>query len=204
MNALAYYLPNILRYSTPPTTIETMQKAVADKRRMWYVSVGEFFDREGDGWARANVPEVPHEAWRVPGFDDEPRDGFHFPQSEAVATIFFHPGTIPDEIHYGGKQGFANDGPAQVRLNPGDVLEAELEKKGGGARTLEIEFASKKPAAFEVLLAGQLLARVIETGRVKGEREMQWDAGVGAGAVLVQVRNMSAEDPLFIRRIAVR
>lgn len=203
MNALAYYLPNLLRYSTPPTTWEAMQNAVQENRRMWYVSVGEYFDKEGDGWARANLKAIPFEAWRAADWVYEPTDAFSFPQSEALAEIFFNAGELPGEIEYAGKQGFANEGTTQVRLNPGDVLEAKLELKGGRARFLEITFTSKKPAQFDVSANGEKLAQVRETETDRGERAMRWELGEGGDTVLVRVMNASAEYPMFVRRISL-
>jgi hypothetical protein len=201
MNALAYYLPNLLRYSTPPTGLEAMQEGLRENRRMWYVSVGEYFDREGDGWARANLRAVPSQEWRAPGWVYEPQDAFSFPQSEAPATILFHAGELPGEIEYAGKQGFANEGTAQVRLNPGDVLEAKLKLAGGETRVLEITFASKKPAQFDVSADGTVLAKVRETAPDRGERALRFTVAGGGDAVLARVNNVSAEHPLFVRSI---
>lgn len=203
MNALAYYLPNLTRFNTPPTTLETMQTALQAERRIWYVSVGDYFDKEGDRWARQMLTPIPASDWREPNLVYEPTDDFVFTQSESPATIYLHNGKFPSEILYAGKQGFANDGPAQIRLNPQDLLEAKLALATQSTRVLELEFASKTPAQFDVMVNGKPIAQVREKQAPKGARTMQWVLSETSDAVLIQVQNQSGENPLFVRRISL-
>ncbi len=203
MNAFAYYVPNLLRYSTPPTTLEAMQNAVKENRRVWSISVGDYFDREGDGWARKNLAVISAQEWRAETLVYEAASEFSFPQSEAHATIFFHNGEIPSVIRYAGKQGYANDGPAQVRVHPNETLEAKLNLGGGETRLLEIEFASKKNARFDVRVNGKLVAAVREENADKGERVLRWQLEEEDEVVLVQIKNVSNEFPLLVRSLAL-
>lgn len=202
MNALAYYLPNLLAYSTPPPGLETLKGARTEGRRLWYISLGDYFDRESSGWAKENLQRIPDEAWQRDDLVYEATDGFLFPQSESAATIYYLDGDLPSEIVYKGRQGFANEGVEQLRVNANESVEAKLKSKGGG-RTLEILFSTKKPPQFEVTVNGKKLAAVWETNAAKGERALRWELeGKGDAPVLVRVTNKN-EAPLYIKRVAL-
>lgn len=203
MNALAYYLPNLLRYDTPPTTLERLESAVKENRRLWYVSVGDYFDKEGETWAREHLSVVAARDWLEDDLDYAPSDRFVFTQSEGLATLYFYEGEVPAEIVYRGRQGFANEGVERLRVNPNETVEAKLQFQGNEARVLEIGFTSKKPVQFDVTVNGELLAQVRETRAKRGERAMRWTLGREDDVVLVQVRNVSAEVPIFLKGIAL-
>lgn len=204
MNALAYYLPNLLRYDTPPPTLENLQNGVSDNRRLWFVSVGEYFDKEGETWARAHLSVVPPAEWLEGDLDYTVSSGFIFTQSEGLATIYFHNGEIPSEVVYRGRQGFANEGVERLRVNPDETVEAKLQLRGEAARVLEMKFTSKKPVEFDVVVNGQVLGQVREKEPRRGEREMRWTLEGNDKVVAVQVRNVSKEIPLFLKGIALR
>ncbi len=202
MNALTYYLPNLLRYDTPPTSIERMEDAIAAKRRIWYISVGEFFDPEGEAWVREHLERVPDEEWQEPGLDYVPQDDFRFTQSEHLAVLYKHGGTTPVEIVYRGRQGFSNENTEQLRLNPGETVEMTLEAGVGVGKMLTIELSSKKPAQFEVALDGEPLAVVREEGAEKGGRVLRF-ALPADGEILVGITNQNTEFPMFIRKVGI-
>jgi hypothetical protein len=204
MNALTYYLPNLLRYDTPPTTLETLANAKNKDRRIWYISVGEFFDPEGDAWARENFEVVSLHEWLEPTLKYAPESPFEYTQSEHLATLYFRDGTLPSAIGYSGRQGFSNENIDRLKMNPGEMLEAELELDTSGARALEIEFSSKKAAQFDVNVDGELLARVREDEADKGAETMVWQLRDGDKNVVVRLTNESDEFPLFIRGVALR
>lgn len=203
MNALTYYLPNLLRYNTPPTTVEALENAQKENRRMWYISAGEFFDPAGEAWARGNLSVVPLTAWLEPSLDYASASEFEYAQSEHLATLYFWDGTVPSEIIYVGRQGFSNENIERLKMDPGETLEAELESSVSGARDLEIEFASKKAAQFDVLVNGEVLAQVRESEAERGERSLAWRMPQGTAHALVRVVNSSTKFPLFIHRIAI-
>jgi hypothetical protein len=203
MNALTYYLPNLLRYDTPPTTIESMQGALNDRRQMWYVSAGDFFDPEGEEWARENLGVVPNNAWQDASLDYQPRDDFRFTQSEHLATLYVRAGELPSEIVYRGRQGFSNENTEQLRLNPGETLEAQLRAADGDADVLEIELASKKPAQFDVLIDGNLVEQVREDESEKGARTLAVNLS-GQSVILARVTNRNPDFPMFLRRLGVK
>lgn len=204
MNALTYYLPNLLRYHTPPTNVEQLEGALKENRRIWYVSAGEFFDPEGEAWARENLEIVPVSQWAEPTLRYAPESAFEYTQSEHLATLYFHDGNVPAEIVYMGRQGFTRGEIERVKVNPGETLEAELELNAGSGRDLEFEFSSKKAAAFDVTVNGALLAQVRDMEADKGARTAQWHLAAGDDTVQVRVTNRSTEFPLFIMRIALR
>lgn len=201
MNALAYYLPNLLRYDTPPTTVEAMQNAVNVKRRVWYISVGDYFDKEGDTWARQNFQLIPAQAWLDSELDYAPRDTFSFTQSEALAEIFFLDGELPSEIIYRGRQGFANQGTERLRVNPNETVEAKL--KLNNARVLEIEFDTRQPAQIDILLNGRVLERFRAQKAERGKRTVQWAVNEDGAEIKVELKNVGAS-PLFLYRIGLK
>lgn len=204
MNALTYYLPNLLRYNTPPTTLDALVNAQKENRSLWYISVGEFFDPEGEAWVRENLKVVPLSDWLDPALRYAPESVFEYPQSEHLATLYFRSGELPAEITYVGRQGFSNENIDRLKMNPGETLEAELQLNSNGARQLEIELASKKAAQFDVMVNGKLLAHVRESEADKGMEKVSWELRDGGERIHVQVINLSADFPLFIKRIALR
>jgi hypothetical protein len=202
MNALAYYLPNLLRYDTPPTTLDALRDALSQDRSIWYISVGEFFDPEGEAWARRHLEVVAPTAWMEPELSYAPSSEFAFTQSEHPATLYFRQGKLPSEIVYVGRQGFANENVDRLKMNPGERLEAELQVTRGIARVLELELASKKAARFDIQVDGQLIAQVRESEADKGTETMRWALPPGGAQIRVQIVNQSHEFPLFIKRIA--
>lgn len=203
MNALTYYLPNLLRYNTPPTALETLKEARTGNRRMWYISTGEFFDPAGEAWAHKNLSVVPLAAWLEPTLDYARASEFEYTQSEHLATLYFRDGAIPSEIIYVGRQGFSNENIERLKMDPGEALETELQLHASSAPALEIEFSSKKAAQFDVLVNGELLAQVRESEAERGERSLAWQLPQGTTHALVRVVNSNTEFPLFIRRIAM-
>lgn len=204
MNALAYYLPNLLAYSTPPPGLETLKGARTERRRLWYVSLGEYFDRESAGWAKENLQRIPDGAWQRDDLTYEATDGFLFPQSESAATIYYSDGELPSEILYRGRQGFANEGVEQLRVNPNETVEAKLRLATDSPRRLQVEFSSKLRTNFVVSTDGKELGRVQEATPVKGAHVREWFlAGDASETVVVRVKN-EGQGPLFMRALRLK
>lgn len=204
LTALSYFIPNILRYDTSPTSLPGMTAALAANRRIWYISAGEYFDPEGEAWARANLSLVEPGLWTNPNLDYTAQEEFHFTQSEQMASLLLHSGALPGTIRYRGRRGIAND-PAeeQVRIGPGEILEARLSQKAGTPRRLQLQFRGKQLARIRVTVDGIYVGAVLDDAPQQGIREVGWELPAGLpDAVLVRVTNTGL-DPLFIRSLAL-
>ncbi|MBI4670802.1 MAG: glycosyltransferase family 39 protein [Chloroflexi bacterium] len=201
LNALAYYLPNVNAYSSPPGTLDALQNARAQNRRLWYVSFGGGLNPEVEQWVQANFTRVEDAAWMRADLDYVPRDEFHFTQSEGLVALYFHDGEIPSRIEYANELGDRANVTPHLPLAFGEMLEAKLELAGGEERGFEIIYSSKKPAQFQVTVNGESWTKVNKdiAGNVIVTR--RGTLGVEGEQVFIQVKNLSRESPLFVKSI---
>ncbi len=203
-NTLTYYAPNMLAFSTPPAGVETLRGTVAEGRRMWYVSLGEYFDAESARYAEKNLQRIPDAAWQRADLEYTPRDEFSFIQAESPATLYFSGGDIPAEIIYRARRGVANRGVPQLRVEPNETVAAKLKLTGTSARALEISLSASSQAQFEIKVNGKILAQGREKKAEQGDRVLRWSVQDEPEVMLVEVRNSSDKVPLFLKSIALR
>ncbi len=205
MNALAYYLPNLLRYSTPPSGVDVLKQAVSKHRRLWYVSLGGSFDAASLKYAQENLTTISPTDWQRVDLNSAPNQEFDFPESESAATIHFLDGEIPSRIIYYGRQGFSNNDAVRVRINPGETLESKLLLDSYAPRLLQIEYTSRQPSNMRISVDGSEVAHVQGSANKKGVLHQEWQLPKEVGPeMMVRVTNSSNAYPLFVRSLTLR
>lgn len=192
--ALGYYIEDASAYSTPRVKLSDLQAAVAQNRRLWYVSLGGIFDAEIEAWARENLNPIPDKEWQHPELLYQAAGNFVFPQSESPAHIYFFGDALASEIVYHDR-GAGRQGKSHIAVRPSDTLRAKLQpppSETASSVTFEIEFKSEAPAQFEVLLNGQWLAQVQEQAAQGDWQTLNWTLPSDlAATVVLEVRNTS-------------
>lgn len=201
MNTLAYYLKNVDAFSSPPATMEELSGALAQNRTMWYMSFGGYYNPQEDVWVQENLRRVDGGDWMRSDLDYVPSDEFSFTQSEPLLQIYTRQGKIPSEIRYDNELGDRARATPFIPVKPGDSLEAQLAPGGGGTRVLEIEYTSKDPARFEVVVNGAPLANVRDDNAKTKPALRQWLLPADLKTVSVVVLNTETPSALQIRAV---
>ncbi len=205
MNTLAFYLKNVNAFSSPPATLKELQKAFAQNRTMWYMSFGGYYNPAEQQWVEQNLQRVEHTQWMRPDLDYAPRDEFHFTQSEPLLEIYMRQGEIPSEIIYGNELGDRARATPHLPLAFAKKLEAKLAVRNPPPRILEIEYASKQPAQFEIDVNGIAFARVQDAAASPNGTTARWVLPPDASAeIVVRLENVSRQTLLFIKAVRVR
>lgn len=88
LRALTYYWPQQGKNRVRDESLEQMQQALARGQTVWYLSLGGWFDAEGENWAREYLTPLAPSIWQRSDLDYTQRDEFVFPQSEGYVTIY--------------------------------------------------------------------------------------------------------------------
>jgi len=204
LNALAYYAPNVSAYSSPPGTLDALETAFAQNRRMWYISFGGDLNPDVEKWVRTRMTRVDDAAWMRPDLDYKPRAEFHFTQSEGLVALYFRDGEIPSRIEYANELGDRAKATPYLPLGLNETLEAKLSLPNDAPRVLEIEYASKAPAQFDVYVNDALLAQVRETQANSKGTVARWALAADASAeIVVRVKITTHQAPLFVKAMGL-
>lgn len=201
MNTLAYYFPNMRAFSSPPATLDELQKAFAQNRTMWYMSFGGYLNPAQEAWVKQNLTRVDDSAWMRSDLDYMPRDEFHFTQSEPLLAIYTRAGEIPSEIIYANELGDRPRATPFVPLKRGEVLEVKL-RAPEDARVLVVEYAKPADAQLAVQVNGEgvnPLRTIQEKEKIISEYALPENA---RRIFLVQLTN-DANKPFQITRLAL-
>jgi hypothetical protein len=200
MQKLSYYMnPN--QFSSPPATLEELQRAYAQDRTLWYISFGGYLNPSQEAWVKTHLTRVAGAAWMRPDLVYVPRDEFHFTQSEPLVTLYTRAGKIPAAIVYANELGDRARATPYLPLASGESLDAQLALEGEGTRSVEIEYASNQPAQFEVYVNGTFLAHARDAKAKPSGTRARWNLPVDAGTpILLQVKNLE-RGALFIRAV---
>lgn len=201
LNAFRYYSPSDrIVFSNPVPRVETLDRALEDGRRIWYLSVGGSFDPVGEEWARTHLTSINPNEWQRTDLVYTVDDPFVFPQSEGWAYLYFKGDDLPSRIVYQDETGDAAKGMGYITVKPHDTLQAKLALTGGTPRRLTMTFRSRQPVPFDVSANG---ARVEDVNQAGGKWETrEWSlTGETSGEVLVEVKNLSGDAPLWVHAV---
>lgn len=88
VRALTYYWQPPPNIRVQGRGVQALERARQQGERVWYLSLGGYFDPEGERWAREHLTPLDSREWERPDLVYHPHDGFVFPQSEASVTIY--------------------------------------------------------------------------------------------------------------------
>lgn len=203
VRATGYYLPNPNAFSSPPGTIKVLTQALAQKRRIWYVSFGGFLNPAEEAWVKQHFAPVPLQEWSRPELVYRPTDGFRYPQSEELFTLYRSDGIIPSQISYTTELGDRGSTTPWLPLNAGETLTAKLQRDAPSHSVLRIDYSSKSAVQFDVIVNDKPIAQVRKSQVENGTQTAQWTLSKDAAQVVIQVRNIGGEYPLFVKQIAL-
>lgn len=88
LRALTYYWEPPAKIRVRDESLADMQEAFARGQPVWYLSLGGFFDAEGEAWARTHLVPMDASAWQRADLSYHATGEFVFPQSEGPVTIY--------------------------------------------------------------------------------------------------------------------
>lgn len=201
LQKLAYYT-NTNAFHSPPATLAELQDALARDRTIWYMSFGGYYNPQQEAWVQKNLRRVDGAEWMRADLEYVPRDEFHFTQSEPLLEIYTRQGKIPSEIVYDNELGNRGRATPHLPLAVGEMLQARLRAKGGG---VEIEYASRAPAQFDVFVNGVLLAQARDAKAQPNGTRARWPLAADADAeIVVSVKNVGSESPLLVKALSLQ
>lgn len=189
-------------FSNPASRVEALDRALEERRRIWYLSVGGSFDPGGEEWARTHLTRISPSEWQRTDLVYTNDDPFVFPQSEGWAYLYFKGDDLPSRIVYQDEEGDAGKGMGYITVKPHDTLQAKLAFAGETPRQLALTVRSRQPITFDVFANGVPIERVAQAG---GKWETRnWSlTGVTSDQVLVELRNVNGDAPLWVHDVAL-
>ena len=86
--ALTYYWQPPGNSRIKERGVAELEQAARAGKRIWYISLGGYFDPAGEAWVQKNLTAIDRRVWERADLVYRPTDEFVFPQSEGAATIY--------------------------------------------------------------------------------------------------------------------